>query len=675
MDLMNKSSRGSLVIRENNGESPKKITHVEGNGKAIADEVVVVTPRIVKRTSELESNDPSTSSSEMKIFVNRFGNSNAIPRHSVINANSHNPFNKKFHINGSSSLEDNINVEKVDAVMPTRNVMKVDGNPWRKKPYIKLDFKDEDLVLSEDGKAVKLREDIEILNSNRLRNSLVIQVFGKEFPLHMVAREEEVVQISDKVGEAVDVSSKVSPPDKSFLTASLNKFDVLGVEDVEKEMAKWKQIAKVKWIEDGDSNTKFFHAFTNAKRNVNWVSQVRNSNGMLTEDSKEVDEVFFRFFQNKWKDKECCLENWPKSWMVLGDEEGAMLEKELSVSEIKEVVMRLLGVIPKILSEEQVAFVKGRSISDHLFLAQEVFNKLRHSKASIRYLAIKLDMEQAYDSMCWLTLKKMMMELGFPVRFLGLVMECVSDPRFSILINGARSNWIEVRSGLDKAILSLHSYSLYAHSCYPMLSSVEDWSNRNKVKHGKTGDSNVMIALIRGLYRSDHWDAYQSVGLFSDKWHPPPPEWLKINIDASLKENYEASIGGIVRNCKGRFVLAFGHGKLHWDITQMELSAFKSLKEALQGWLQGAKVDVRVGREDQEACGVHVVEALSARGRKKKQDPVNHNQFNDQNNDDRDWDLEEGTRTEQDSAGFTVFGNGFEQNFDGIRGLKAMMSP
>ncbi|PKU77676.1 integrator complex subunit 11 [Dendrobium catenatum] len=56
-------------------------------------------------------------------------------------------------------------------------------------------------------------------------------------------------------------------------------------------------------------------------------------------------------------------------------------------------------------------------------------------------------MEQAYDSMCWLTLKKMMKDLGFPNRFMELVMDCVSFPRFSILINGMRSKWIEGKCG------------------------------------------------------------------------------------------------------------------------------------------------------------------------------------------------------------------------------------
>ncbi|XP_020678209.1 uncharacterized protein LOC110096540 [Dendrobium catenatum] len=73
--------------------------------------------------------------------------------------------------------------------MPNRNVIEAEENPWKKKPYIMLDFKDEDMVLAEDGKAVKMKEDAEIFNANRLRNSLVIKVFGKELSSHIVAWE------------------------------------------------------------------------------------------------------------------------------------------------------------------------------------------------------------------------------------------------------------------------------------------------------------------------------------------------------------------------------------------------------------------------------------------------------------------------------------------------------
>ncbi|XP_020679764.1 uncharacterized protein LOC110097611 [Dendrobium catenatum] len=78
------------------------------------------------------------------------------------------------------------------------------------------------------------------------------------------------------------------------------------------------------------------------------------------------------------------------------------------------------------------------------------------------------------------------------------------------------------------------------------------WSNRNMSKHGKNEDSDIVITTSVLCFVIG-----QSYGLFSDLWHPPPLEWYKINIDALLKNNYGAGIGGIVRDDKGRFVRAF----------------------------------------------------------------------------------------------------------------------
>ncbi|KAI0503873.1 hypothetical protein KFK09_014816 [Dendrobium nobile] len=65
-------------------------------------------------------------------------------------------------------------------------------------------------------------------------------------------------------------------------------------------------------------------------------------------------------------------------------------------------------------------------------------------------VAIKLDIEQAYDSMCWNTLNEKMVLLCFPEKYINLVMECIVEPRFSILINGRFSKWIVVKSGFHQ---------------------------------------------------------------------------------------------------------------------------------------------------------------------------------------------------------------------------------
>ncbi|PKU81882.1 hypothetical protein MA16_Dca003899 [Dendrobium catenatum] len=124
----NKTSQGALVIKEVSDVAPKKIIHVKGKGKSIAEDLENVTPRTNKVCSTLNSNDPAASSSRMKIYINRFGNSNVIPGHNVINANSPNLVNKNFHGSIVGEMED-ANVDKVTGEMPNRAVNMVNVNP------------------------------------------------------------------------------------------------------------------------------------------------------------------------------------------------------------------------------------------------------------------------------------------------------------------------------------------------------------------------------------------------------------------------------------------------------------------------------------------------------------------------------------------------------------------
>ncbi|KAI0519711.1 hypothetical protein KFK09_007170 [Dendrobium nobile] len=150
--------QGVLRIKENSKPSQKQIKYVEGKGKAIA------------------------------ILVNRFMNWNAIPgpSRSAINENSLNSGNDNIHsaLNKDKALD----VVKVVDALP-KPVAAAPENPWSNKPYIKLDFNDKEVVLSEDGKAVKLIQELEEKNSNRLFNSLVVKVFGNDLPSNIVAWE------------------------------------------------------------------------------------------------------------------------------------------------------------------------------------------------------------------------------------------------------------------------------------------------------------------------------------------------------------------------------------------------------------------------------------------------------------------------------------------------------
>ena len=52
------------------------------------------------------------------------------------------------------------------------------------------------------------------------------------------------------------------------------------------------------------------------------------------------------------------------------------------------------------------------------------------------FMAMKLDMSQAYDLEEWSYLVKIMKKLGFCDKWVSLVFECISIVSYSILVNG-----------------------------------------------------------------------------------------------------------------------------------------------------------------------------------------------------------------------------------------------
>ncbi|KAL0915604.1 hypothetical protein M5K25_016033 [Dendrobium thyrsiflorum] len=88
-----------------------------------------------------------------------------------------------------------------------------------------------------------------------------------------------------------------------------------------------------------------------------------------------------------------------------------------------------------------------------------------------------------------------------------------------------------------------------------------------------------------GMSKLGNWGANQPNRLLLKSWLPPPPDWIKVNVDASLLTSYEATVGGVFRDCKGRFLLAFSFKGLHWDVSRLEFLAIKSLGLILQDWM------------------------------------------------------------------------------------------
>lgn len=97
----------------------------------------------------------------------------------------------------------------------------------------------------------------------------------------------------------------------------------------------------------------------------------------------------------------------------------------------KVLVNRLKPLLPSIISPNQSAFVVGRQIQDNVLIAHEVFHFLKMRKAKGLFeLALKIDMNKAYDRVEWDFLEAIMNRIGFDSNWINLIMGCVSTVDF-----------------------------------------------------------------------------------------------------------------------------------------------------------------------------------------------------------------------------------------------------
>lgn len=65
------------------------------------------------------------------------------------------------------------------------------------------------------------------------------------------------------------------------------------------------------------------------------------------------------------------------------------------------LVNRIRHFIDNIISLFQNTFIPKRQISDNISLAREVLHSMRRKKCKTSYMALKIDLEKAYDKLEW----------------------------------------------------------------------------------------------------------------------------------------------------------------------------------------------------------------------------------------------------------------------------------
>ena len=107
---------------------------------------------------------------------------------------------------------------------------------------------------------------------------------------------------------------------------------------------------------------------------------------------------------------------------------------------------RLKRVLPQIIRDTQSAFTGGRNILDGVLIANEVVDGWRKTKK--RGLIIKIDFENAFDSVKWCFLSSMLFYFGLGAKWISWVKECVTTAKLSVLVNGSPTEEFCPQKGL-----------------------------------------------------------------------------------------------------------------------------------------------------------------------------------------------------------------------------------
>lgn len=75
-----------------------------------------------------------------------------------------------------------------------------------------------------------------------------------------------------------------------------------------------------------------------------------------------------------------------------------------------------------LVSPNQCSFVSGRHSSDNIIITQEVFHSMQIHKRDKGWIAMKMDIEEAYDRLSWAFLLDTMHLIGLNEHMCSLIM-------------------------------------------------------------------------------------------------------------------------------------------------------------------------------------------------------------------------------------------------------------
>lgn len=102
----------------------------------------------------------------------------------------------------------------------------------------------------------------------------------------------------------------------------------------------------------------------------------------------------------------------------------------------KLLARRLRESLHLLIGPSQCSFVPKCQSHDNIIVAWEIFHSMRQKKGKKGWMAIKIDLEKAYDRLKWDFVRDTLEDIGFPKNIVDLIWYCISTPRMRLVWNG-----------------------------------------------------------------------------------------------------------------------------------------------------------------------------------------------------------------------------------------------
>ncbi|RVW15726.1 putative ribonuclease H protein [Vitis vinifera] len=327
-----------------------------------------------------------------------------------------------------------------------------------------------------------------------------------------------------------------------------------------REEIHWKQKAKIKWVKEGDCNSKLFHKVANGSRNKNFIKILENERGLVLDSSESITEEILLYFKKlyscppweSWRVEDRDKAPGPDGftiavfqdcWDVIKEDlvrvfaefhNSGIINQNTNASFIvllpkksqskkisdfrpislitclykiiaKVLSGRLRGVLQETIHSTQGAFVQGRQILDAVLIANEIVDEKKRSGEE--GVVFKIDFEKAYDHVNWDFLDHVLEMKGFSPRWRSWMRGCLSSVSYAILVNGNAKGWVKAARGLRQGDpLSPFLFTIVADVLSRMLLKAEERNllegfrvgrNRCRVSHLQFADDTILFASPR----------------------------------------------------------------------------------------------------------------------------------------------------------------------------------